>query len=58
MLKIFIDEKYFIIYTPMLSKYFPGSHAALLEWHFLNWGLQNYSRKAIKHFKTPKLSRK
>jgi len=29
MLKIFIDEKYFIIYTPMLSKYFPGSHAAL-----------------------------
>jgi len=29
MIKTFMGEKYFIIYTPVLSKYFPGGHAAL-----------------------------
>ena len=58
MLEIFIGEKYFIIYTPMLSKNFPGGHAALPWVAFSKHGATKFFQESNKAFQKSKFSRK
>jgi len=58
MLKIFIGEKYFIIYTPTLSKNFPGGHAALPRVSFSKHGATKFFQESNKAFQKSKIFQK
>jgi len=58
MLKIFIGEKYFIIYTQMLSKKFSGGHAVLPWVAFSKHGATKFFQESNKAFQKSKIFQK